>query len=126
MLPDDARDRTIVHTVIELAHGLGMEEVAKGVETEASLELLRQAGYDAAQGFLFAKPMPAAECARFVNERRAVAMRTNEPTVACHGINACKGRAGAMSLPRGERAAKGGVLLMGSPATRRADKTSAA
>lgn len=82
-LADDARDRTIVRTVIQLAHGLDMTVVAEGVETAASLELLRQAGCDAVQGFLFARPMPAAEFVRFVNERRGVTMTANEPTVAC-------------------------------------------
>lgn len=65
-LADDARDRTIVRTVIQLAHGLGMDVVAEGVETPASLDLLRQAGCDAGQGFLFAPPLPADEFIRFV------------------------------------------------------------
>lgn len=42
-LANDRRDQTIVHTVIQLAHGLGMDVVAEGVETSASLDLLRQA-----------------------------------------------------------------------------------
>ncbi|MCQ6498067.1 EAL domain-containing protein, partial [Vibrio parahaemolyticus] len=42
-LANDHRDQTIVRTVIQLAHGLGMEVVAEGVETSASLDLLRQA-----------------------------------------------------------------------------------
>jgi EAL domain-containing protein (putative c-di-GMP-specific phosphodiesterase class I) len=54
-LAADARDRTIVRAVIQLAHGLGMDVVAEGVETPASLALLRDAGCDAVQGFLFAK-----------------------------------------------------------------------
>lgn len=83
-LADDARDRTIVKTVIRLAHGLGMNVVAEGVETSASLELLRQAGCDAAQGFLYAKPMPAAELVFFVSQWRDAAMSTNEsPTTSC-------------------------------------------
>jgi EAL domain-containing protein (putative c-di-GMP-specific phosphodiesterase class I) len=82
-LADDARDRTIVHAVIQLAHGLGMAVVAEGVETAASLELLRQAGCDAVQGFLFARPMPAAEFVRFVSRRRNAVMSANEPTIAC-------------------------------------------
>lgn len=65
-LADDARDRTIVRTVIQLAHGLGMDVVAEGVETPASLDLLRQAGCDAVQGFLFSAPLPADEFIRFV------------------------------------------------------------
>ncbi|MEW9898068.1 DUF3330 domain-containing protein [Chitinivorax sp. PXF-14] len=82
-LADDARDRTIVHTVIQLAHGLGMDVVAEGVETAASLELLRQAGCNVVQGFLFAQPMPAAEFVRFASRRRNAVMSANEPTIAC-------------------------------------------
>lgn len=82
-LADDARDRTIVRTVIQLAHGLDMEVVAEGVETSVSLDLLRQAGCDAGQGFLFAKPMPAAAFAAFVNQWKGITMSDNEPTANC-------------------------------------------
>jgi EAL domain-containing protein (putative c-di-GMP-specific phosphodiesterase class I) len=71
-LANDHRDQTIVHTVIQLAHGLAMEVVAEGVETSASLDLLRHSDCDAGQGFLFAKPMPAAAFAAFVSQWRAV------------------------------------------------------
>jgi EAL domain-containing protein (putative c-di-GMP-specific phosphodiesterase class I) len=43
---DDTRDQTIVRAVIQLAHGLGMEVVAEGVETPASLMQLRLADCD--------------------------------------------------------------------------------
>ncbi len=43
---DDTRDQTIVRAVIQLAHGLGMEVVAEGVETPASLTQLRLADCD--------------------------------------------------------------------------------
>ncbi|HXG29101.1 MAG TPA: EAL domain-containing protein [Nevskiales bacterium] len=69
-LAADARDRTIVDTVIRLAHGLGLDVVAEGVETSTSLEWLRQAGCDAVQGFLYAKPLPADEFIRFAHQRR--------------------------------------------------------
>ncbi|MDE1892397.1 MAG: DUF3330 domain-containing protein [Betaproteobacteria bacterium] len=82
-LADDARNRTIVRTVIQLAHGLGMEVVAEGVEKSVSLDLLRQAGCDAGQGFLFARPMPAAAFAGFVNHWKGIAMSNNEPTSTC-------------------------------------------
>ena len=68
----DARDRTIVRSVIQLAHGLGMDVVAEGVETPASLAQLRDAGCDAVQGFLFAKPMPAVAFAGFVNQWKGI------------------------------------------------------
>ena len=84
-LADDARDQTIVHAVIQLAHGLGMDVVAEGVETPASLAQLRQADCDAVQGFLFAKPMSAEAFADFVTSRRNTTMSANDPAT----INCC-------------------------------------
>ncbi|MDV2819302.1 DUF3330 domain-containing protein, partial [Pseudomonas aeruginosa] len=54
--------------------------VAEGVETSASLDLLRQADCDTGQGFLFAKPMPAAAFAVFVSQWRGATMNANDPT----------------------------------------------
>ncbi|RCH32684.1 EAL domain protein [Pseudomonas aeruginosa] len=79
-LANDRRDQTIVHTVIQLAHGLGMDVVAEGVETSASLDLLRQADCDTGQGFLFAKPMPAAAFAVFVSQWRGATMNASDST----------------------------------------------
>lgn len=81
-LAEDARDQTIVRAMIQLAHGLGMEVVAEGVETPAALAQLRQADCDAVQGFLFAKPMPADDFARFVGQWRSSTMNVNTPTTA--------------------------------------------
>ena len=79
-LANDRRDQTIVHTVIQLAHGLGMDVVAEGVETSASLDLLRQADCDTGQGFLFAKPMPAAAFAVFVSQWSGATMNASDST----------------------------------------------
>jgi len=51
----------IVSAVIQLAHALGLEVVAEGVETEQQLDVLRSLDCDFAQGFLFSRPVPAAE-----------------------------------------------------------------
>jgi EAL domain-containing protein (putative c-di-GMP-specific phosphodiesterase class I) len=56
----DTGDTTLVTTQIALAHGLGMGIVAEGVETEAQLQFLRAAGCGQVQGYLIARPLPAA------------------------------------------------------------------
>jgi len=55
----DEDARVIVRAGIRLAHALGLEVVAEGVETEAQQGLLRRWGCDQMQGYLFARPMPA-------------------------------------------------------------------
>lgn len=51
----------IIETILDLGHKLGMKLVAEGVETERQVTLLRSAGCDHAQGFLFSRPLPARE-----------------------------------------------------------------
>jgi EAL domain-containing protein (putative c-di-GMP-specific phosphodiesterase class I) len=62
-MDDDAEAATIVQTIVELAHNLGLEAVAEGIETEAAYRLLVESGCDYGQGFLMGRPMPAAELA---------------------------------------------------------------
>ena len=52
-------DAAIVRTVIDLAHNLGKQVCAEGVEDEATWRMLRDLGCDLAQGFWIAKPMAA-------------------------------------------------------------------
>jgi len=54
------QDDTIVRTVIELAHALGLSVTAEGVETLAQESVLRRWGCDVIQGFLHFRPAPAA------------------------------------------------------------------
>ena len=60
---DGARGTAIVAAVVGLAHALGLEALAEGVETEAQHDALRGIGCDLAQGFWFARPEPAATVA---------------------------------------------------------------
>jgi diguanylate cyclase (GGDEF)-like protein/PAS domain S-box-containing protein len=52
-------DERIVSAVVDLAANLGLRSVAEGVETEEQLARLRELGCNQAQGYLFARPMPA-------------------------------------------------------------------
>jgi len=58
-LETSADARAIVRAVIELAHALGLEVVAEGVETEGQAAVLRAKRCDKLQGYFFARPMPA-------------------------------------------------------------------
>jgi diguanylate cyclase (GGDEF)-like protein len=60
-LGTDPADAAIVAAVVSLGHALGVSVVGEGVETEAQLDELRDLGADAAQGFYFAPPQPAAD-----------------------------------------------------------------
>ena len=56
----------LFHAIVSMGHSLGMEVVAEGVETQAQLDLIIKLGCDEAQGFFFAKPMPAAEASHWM------------------------------------------------------------
>lgn len=53
----------LVQTIIHLAHNLGMDVVAEGIESETQLRYLRTIGCDRGQGYLFARPQALAELA---------------------------------------------------------------
>jgi diguanylate cyclase (GGDEF)-like protein len=57
-LPEDDKDIAIVEAAIGLAHSLGMEVLAEGVEERAAMEWLTEHGCERAQGFLISRPMP--------------------------------------------------------------------
>ena len=57
----DPSDSAIVSGIVGLAQNLDMKTVAEGVETEVQREILRTLGCDSFQGYLVAKPLPAAD-----------------------------------------------------------------
>jgi diguanylate cyclase (GGDEF)-like protein/PAS domain S-box-containing protein len=59
----DPQSAAIVRMVIDMARRLNMDVVAEGIETEAHAEFLRQQGCELGQGYLYGRPVPAADIA---------------------------------------------------------------
>jgi predicted signal transduction protein with EAL and GGDEF domain len=76
--PDE--DDTIVRSIIDLGHSLGLTVVAEGVETRASLERLRTFGCDRAQGWHLSPALPPDEVLVWLEERHS----SHRPLVAGH------------------------------------------
>ncbi len=69
-LLEDPRAAACVHAIIQLAHHLGMTATAEGVETAAVADRLAAMECDYAQGYFYARPMPASEVARLADVPR--------------------------------------------------------
>ena len=67
----DSTDLALCKAIVVMAHELGMQVIAEGVETEVQRDLLTAAGCDYGQGYLFARPMPASEFQRWAQDRAA-------------------------------------------------------
>ncbi|MHA7240862.1 putative bifunctional diguanylate cyclase/phosphodiesterase [Arthrobacter sp. TMS1-12-1] len=68
----DRRASGLVGSIIELAHSLDLRVVAEGVDNEETLMELRALGCDLAQGFHFAKPLPAAKLVPWITRNTPV------------------------------------------------------
>jgi diguanylate cyclase (GGDEF)-like protein len=66
----DKDDRVIVRSTVELAHNLGLQVVAEGVEDEACLEQLRDLGCDFVQGYLMSGPLRRRTLETWLRESR--------------------------------------------------------
>lgn len=54
----NSRGNQVLRHIISLAHGLGMDVLAEGVETLDQVQFLREVGCDIIQGFYFSRPLP--------------------------------------------------------------------
>jgi EAL domain-containing protein (putative c-di-GMP-specific phosphodiesterase class I) len=69
-LQSDTGDAAIVRSCVGLAHAVGIRAVAEGVETAEQAEALKVMGCDLAQGFHFARPLPAPLLKEWLNASR--------------------------------------------------------
>jgi EAL domain-containing protein (putative c-di-GMP-specific phosphodiesterase class I) len=65
-LGEDTDDAAITSTIITMAHSLGLNVVAEGVEEASQMQFLRDHACDEIQGYWLAKPLEAEACARFL------------------------------------------------------------
>ncbi len=68
-MSDDSSDATIVRTIVALGKGLNLEVFAEGVETAAQRQFLVDQGCRSGQGYLFSRPVPAADFAALLRNR---------------------------------------------------------
>ena len=68
----EAEAAAIVHTLVALADALRMKVTAEGIETEGQHRFLQASGCDQLQGYLFSRPVPAAEITRRLEEERGM------------------------------------------------------
>jgi EAL domain-containing protein (putative c-di-GMP-specific phosphodiesterase class I) len=74
-------DEMIVRSTIELAHNLGLEVVAEGIETEAAWRTLRDLGCDLGQGYHLGRPAPAHELTAWILRRPAAVSGARQRSV---------------------------------------------
>jgi EAL domain-containing protein (putative c-di-GMP-specific phosphodiesterase class I) len=65
-VPHSREANTMVSSLIELGHNLGLKICAEGVENRAALDMLAIIGCDSCQGFFISRPIPAADVPSFV------------------------------------------------------------
>ena len=71
---DIESDAAIVRSTIELAHSLGLNVVAEGVEDQPTMQLLAALGCDTVQGYHLSRPLPPSDFERWLSESRAMAV----------------------------------------------------
>lgn len=77
-MDNSASSQTICQAVISLAHSLGMEVVAEGVETAVQQKMLQQMGCDQLQGNLFTRPLPAGQAIEWLKVYRCSVVNASQ------------------------------------------------
>ncbi|MCC7123827.1 MAG: EAL domain-containing protein [Acidobacteria bacterium] len=81
----NAKSESIVKAIVGMAHALGHQTIAEGIETPVQHHFLQQIGCDRLQGFMFGRPMPAADIDAWERERRRRGHAACDQTIAKAG-----------------------------------------
>jgi diguanylate cyclase (GGDEF)-like protein/PAS domain S-box-containing protein len=80
-IPDDTNDCAIASAIIGIAKQLRHKVIAEGVETEKQFNFLKEAGCNELQGYIFSRPLPAAELYAMLVERRRLKVISEHPSL---------------------------------------------
>jgi diguanylate cyclase (GGDEF)-like protein/PAS domain S-box-containing protein len=81
-LVTDSSDLAIVSAIIAIARHLHIQVIAEGIEAYQQTEILRKLGCSVGQGFLFARPMPADLCLKFLRDNAETPKEEEEDMLA--------------------------------------------
>ncbi|MYL23252.1 EAL domain-containing protein [Halomonas alkaliantarctica] len=83
-LEESATDRELARSITQLAHGVGCDVVAEGIETAAQAAYLRSIGCEIAQGYYYSRPLPVTDfaqwCAAWTPDTASSSTTTSSPT----------------------------------------------
>ncbi len=80
-LPHDRHTASVISSIVALAHALRVDVIAKGVERQSQAAYLKQARCDAAQGFLYYRPMPADQLDRVIRDKKPRAAKKENTSI---------------------------------------------
>ncbi len=78
-IPDNGHDSTVASTIVAMAHSLGLQVIAEGVETTDQAAFLRFIGCEEMQGYLFSKPVVASEFERLLRDGKRMSLENIAP-----------------------------------------------
>jgi EAL domain-containing protein (putative c-di-GMP-specific phosphodiesterase class I) len=77
-LMKNPEDASLVRAIINMAHSLGLNVIAEGVEEEAQTHFLKHEGCDFSQGYFYSRPQPEADFERWLKTNHRVRIQESE------------------------------------------------